>query len=606
MSQPLAKCSWIEYECKNKVKSKGFCLKHYRRGILLSSAKEKGVRICDNGKRVCRNETFNNKMKCEECLNKTREKGAIIYKERKEKGLCVMCGVIIEDITIGIKEKSIQKCEKCYATMRKVEDKREFRERNYAFEKKINPLGHYREYADGAAKRNLSFELTLDEFTEIVTKACYYCKKYEENEVIGIDRINSFIGYNMENIVPCCNICNTMKQQLTMNEFALQIEKIYSSFAKNILENKETDEILEEEIIPSRRLRPKDIVSLYSKKKLDTYIELCKSDERSLIYIQKLIDSTSYTMTVDEFRKYLENASRTEIRSQQLTLQNDRKRVPRKEIYSLFHSEKYIEVVKLYESVFGKTKGIQQDMKEISTVWKTLGDSDRKNKLETLFIKYNNMRAYKKRKVDTNSIESLSEIKEPLLEYIEGNKESKEPEEVEELEEELTEKIPSQWKITNIYKYLTTGSESIYLEYVKQNNPDIHDLDERVATLLTQVKIEGAKPIKAFILELRNIRHNALCYENNNKLINREDREVWRTDTILRGFNLNQLENFKQYTEKSTGDSSEDPAWCKRWGGFVNSVKKETNLQRKKTIISNFLTAQRTKKYRRSKNIDNI
>jgi hypothetical protein len=306
-------------------------------------------------------------------------------------------------------------------------------------------------------------------------------------------------------------------------------------------------------------------------------------------------------MTVDEFRKYLENASRTEIRSQQLTLQNDRKRVPRKEIYNLFHSGKYMEVVKLYESVFGKTKGIQQDMKEISTAWKTLEDTERKNKLETLFIKYNNMRAYKKRKLDTNSIESEEFHSETTTESVgltETILESPEPP----LEEEHTEKIPSQWKITNIYTYLTTGRESIYLDYLKENNPEIKDLDERLATLLTQIKKEGAEPIKGFILELRNIRHNALCYAKNDNLINREDREVWRTDTILRAFNLNQLDNFKHYTENSTCDSPEDTVWCKRWDEFVDSVKKEMNIQRKKTIISKFLIAQRTKKYRRSKN----
>ena len=618
MSQPLSKCSWAEYDCKNKMKSKGFCLKHYPRGILLASAKEKGVRICDDGKRACRNETFNNKLNCEECLSKIREKEGIIYKERKEKGLCVMCGINIENPIKGIKGTLVQKCEKCYENMRKVEDKRVNRDRNYGFEKKINPIGHYREYADSAAKRNLSFYMTIDEFTEIVTKPCYYCKKYEDNEVIGIDRINSFIGYNIENIVPCCKLCNTMKQQLTTNEFALQIEKIYLGFAKNFLKSTPIEEILEEEIMPSRRLRPKDIVSLYSKKKLDTYIELCKSDERSSVYIQKIIDSTTYSMTIDEFRKYLENVSRTEIRSQQLTLQNNRKRVPRKEIYSLFDSDKYIEVVKLYESVFGKTKGIQEDMKEISILWKTLEDTERKNKLETLFIKYNNMRAYKKKKQDTDSIDSPAEPvvspAEPVVSPAESVVSPAEPVDSPAepvvsptellLEEEHTEKIPSQWKISNIYTYLTTGRESIYMEYLKENNPDIHNLDDRLATLLTQVKKEGAEAIKAFILELRNIRHNALCYANNNKILDREDRQLWRADTILRAFNINQLDKFKLYTENSTGDSPEDPVWCKRWDEFVDSVRKETMVKRKTTIISKFLIAQRTKKYRRSKNTE--
>ena len=685
MSQPLINCAWSEFDCKNKARSKGFCLKHYPRGILLASAKEKGIRVCDDGKRACRNETFNNKLKCEECLCKTREKEMNEYNERKEKGVCTMCGVELKNLIKGLKDKPIQKCERCYSTMRKVEDKREDRQRNYAFEKKINPLGHFREYADGAAKRNLFFELTLDQFTEIVTKPCYYCKKYEETEVIGIDRINSFIGYNLENIVPCCKLCNNMKQQLTVNEFALQIKNIYIGFAKTLLQVTDTTEIFEEEIMPSHRLRPREIVSLYSKKKLDTYIELCKTDERSSSYIQKLIDATKYSMTNEQFRNYLENSSRTEIRSQQLTLQNDRKRVPRKEIYCLLDSSKYLEVIKLYESVFGKTKEIRADMKELVGIWKDITGDDKKKKLESLFIKYNNFRAYMRRTGGTEDmIESqgfpqnfpefpespdnqespqdfpessnqpdfpqdfpdfpqrFPDFPQRFPEVPESPQESQDQQECPHCEKSCSKTLydkgkidccrfcescqdystydentwtysddgdkcpkhqqqPTQWKISNIYTYLTTGRESIYLEYLKQNNPSIKDLDERLAILLTQIK-KGPEPIKAFILELRSIRHNALCYAKNDKLIDREDREIWRSETILRAFKLNQLEKFKQFTEDSTGDLPENPAWCKRWNRFVEFVTKETDDTNKKGIISRFLTSQRTKKFRRSKN----
>ena len=176
MAQPLT-CSWKEYKCEVLAKKEGYCLKHHARGVLLEEAKKKGVRICDDGKRKCRNETFNNKQKCEECLKETREKEMAQYNERKEKGLCTMCGKEMEKLTTGIKEHTLQKCQGCYSTMRKVEDKR-VRDRNFAVEKKLNPSKHYREYADGAIRKNVEFRITLEEFSDIVTKPCYYCKSY--------------------------------------------------------------------------------------------------------------------------------------------------------------------------------------------------------------------------------------------------------------------------------------------------------------------------------------------------------------------------------------------------------------------------------------------
>lgn len=120
MSQPLVVCAWKEYSCKNPAKAGGFCGLHVERGVLLNAAKEKGVRVCDDGKRGCRNETLNHKSKCEECLLKVRQKENSLYNERKAKGdLCTMCGMKLETLTKGINDTLVQKCEKCYASISK-------------------------------------------------------------------------------------------------------------------------------------------------------------------------------------------------------------------------------------------------------------------------------------------------------------------------------------------------------------------------------------------------------------------------------------------------------------------------------------------------------
>jgi len=593
------RCAWTEMNCDKPVKKDKYCLKHHARGVLLEEAKKKGVRICDDGKRACRNETFNSKQKCEECLKKTREQEMSQYNERKAKGDCTMCGKILEKLTKGIKEDLVQRCEACYSTMRKVEDNRK-RDRNYSLERLLNPERHFREYVVSAAKRNIEFNISVEEFTEVVTKPCYYCKKYDETEVLGIDRIDSFKGYVKGNILPACEICNTMKKQLTMKEFASHIALLYKNFVSGFEDIAETEEAL-----PSHTLRPAKIVEHYYKKTLDVYIELCKADNRSAAYIQKLIDATAYTMTNNEFRDYLENASRVEIRSQQLTLTNERKRVPRNEIFALLKNNKPLEVVKLYQAVFGLTKGIKEDMIELAKSWNTLTGVEQKKSFDKYITKYNNVRSYRKRtgeEIESDCDGSESSVSDdPQTKH--DNLQVPGPPTI----QPTSEILPKQWKVSNIWSAFQDKTESLYKQYLEslEDIKGLHDWEQRWQAFVESLEgldtPQSQEIIKEFILNLRTIRHNALSYKKNDSLLDRDDREVWRTDTILRAFKLNKLEQFKKFTETSTGDKAGDPIWIKRWDKFVSDVCEETDDTKKKNMISNFLTAQRTKKYRKSK-----
>jgi len=606
------RCAWNETKCEKPVKKDGYCLKHHTRGVLLEEAKKKGVRICDDGKRVCRNETFNNKLKCEECLKKTREREMSQYNERKAKGVCTMCGVTLENATKGIKDNLVQKCDACYSTMRKVEDNRK-RERNYSSERLLNPERHYREYAASAIKKNVEFTITLEEFSNTVTKPCYYCKTYNETEVLGIDRIDSFKGYVKGNILPACEICNTMKKQLTMKEFANHISLLYKNFVSEFKE-----EIIVEEASPSYKFRPVKIVEYYSKKKLDVYIELCKSDKRSASYIQKLIDATAYTMTNSEFRDYLENATRVEIRSQQLTLTNERKRVPRKEIFALLNLNKPLEVVKLYESVFGPTENIRNNMIELAKEWNTMNGVDQKAAFEKYVIKYNNDRARQK-KSDSECSSVEAETAKPRIIELSAeipnlqvsslpNKgtylQAPTPPVSEIPEPPLTQTQIKQWKVSNIWSAFQNKEEKSYKHYLEtlEDIKSLPDWEQRWQAFVESLQDPSTaqEKIKEFVLNLRTIRHNALSYKKNDCLLDRDDREVWRTETIIRAFKLNKLEQFKEFTETAAGDKTDDPVWMKRWQGFVSDVSGEPDDTKKKNIISKFLASQRTKKFRRT------
>lgn len=92
-------------------------------------------------------------------------------------------------------------------------------------------------YKAGARKRKLSFELTLDEFTDLILQPCAYTgipysntMKYGDFSLNynGIDRINSDIGYVKGNVVPCCININKAKSNLPVQDFFELIKKTYN------------------------------------------------------------------------------------------------------------------------------------------------------------------------------------------------------------------------------------------------------------------------------------------------------------------------------------------------------------------------------------------
>lgn len=100
----------------------------------------------------------------------------------------------------------------------------------------------YLAYKAGSLKREIPFILPEEEFTTLTTRNCHYCNSepkifkksdsFTTRKMNGIDRINSSLGYTIDNCVPCCKICNYMKQELSEVEFYEHMEKILTHRAK--------------------------------------------------------------------------------------------------------------------------------------------------------------------------------------------------------------------------------------------------------------------------------------------------------------------------------------------------------------------------------------
>lgn len=110
---------------------------------------------------------------------------------------------------------------------------------------------YYNNYRRGAEKRNLRFDLNLQQFKDICGQNCYYggesprqYNKYSSEQALakgvdpetlangwilinGIDRLDSSIGYIQGNIVPCCSRCNYAKLDRSEEEFLQTVKSIY-------------------------------------------------------------------------------------------------------------------------------------------------------------------------------------------------------------------------------------------------------------------------------------------------------------------------------------------------------------------------------------------
>lgn len=98
----------------------------------------------------------------------------------------------------------------------------------------------YIRYRKGATRRNLSFTITKDEFSNLINKPCFYCgslpnqvshgcRGYGKVIYQGIDRIDSSRGYEIDNVVPCCKNCNYAKNSMSQKDFIDLVKRQYNT-----------------------------------------------------------------------------------------------------------------------------------------------------------------------------------------------------------------------------------------------------------------------------------------------------------------------------------------------------------------------------------------
>jgi hypothetical protein len=89
----------------------------------------------------------------------------------------------------------------------------------------------FKRYINGANSRNLKFNLSQQDFKDLIYQSCEYCnsepaQKFKSVTYSGIDRIFSNRDYCPDNCRSCCFRCNRAKSNMGFDEFYKWIEKI--------------------------------------------------------------------------------------------------------------------------------------------------------------------------------------------------------------------------------------------------------------------------------------------------------------------------------------------------------------------------------------------
>lgn len=134
-------------------------------------------------------------------------------------------------------------CPTCREAQQRAEAKRKEkgRIRNYQEEAKRNLEHTWKDFCRrNIEKRGKEVTITQDDFHTLIHQSCSFCGYFNQNEVVGIDRLDNNKGYIQGNCVPACKFCNRVKHILH-HEFFVEKAKLITRNQLNILSDSERD-----------------------------------------------------------------------------------------------------------------------------------------------------------------------------------------------------------------------------------------------------------------------------------------------------------------------------------------------------------------------------
>lgn len=104
-----------------------------------------------------------------------------------------------------------------------------------------------KQYLRNAKMRKYEWHITNEQFDNLTKSSCHYCGRLPFSVQtsspgcntgtytwMGIDRKDNSQGYNLDNVVPCCQTCNRAKYKMGYEEFITYIGILANQYVKNM------------------------------------------------------------------------------------------------------------------------------------------------------------------------------------------------------------------------------------------------------------------------------------------------------------------------------------------------------------------------------------
>jgi len=548
-----------------------YCSKH-KRQVIIDKAEKEHIRYCDIA-RGCFTVLEDHQVKCTQCLHKARITDRKRNdKKRQDPNLCLDCGCNFMSPQVvrakGKHDKELRRCVPCYKKLLKYESQRTVRERNYKAEAFTNKHVIWNHYVKGAKKRSINFTLPKTMFNELILQPCFYCSYKKDGEVNGIDRLNNNEGYQEDNVVPCCEVCNRAKGTQHPQEF---VDKLHAIHLFQTTATPISEDLIEKWKTTYVSKKPA-VYKTYAKNANTRNFQFTLSGEDFAEMIAKpcYLCGVTGSTGIDRFNN-----------SVGYELENCKPccghcNLAKKDIS--------------YNDLIRSAEQISSRFTDLSAFLETKQIPVRASKVEARV------------KTANPSTENIVPLEyKPLNKVIVPKEISEEIKTILQKKEDII--IPKQWKTKQIYEAIQEGQEHLYKQFCEENNELTETWPQIWMAFIEETKgkskKDAEKAIIAFVTTLRRLRHNKLCAKD---VVEREDREQWPATTVVKAFLEGKLDKFKEYSEAHANENPKDQTWIKRWSSFVKTLEENKNNEvALKDKCSKFMAAQRMKKYRAKK-----
>lgn len=133
-------------------------------------------------------------------------------------------------LTTKVKNNGNYMCRRCYA----IRDSQNFDE-DWGYKTALKRIRR------DAKRSGREFDIDIDDFKFLSQQNCHYCNAEPSNILMyrgrnsftlrhftysGLDRINNDMGYYLDNVVPCCFVCNRAKNSMSYKDFMDWLNKL--------------------------------------------------------------------------------------------------------------------------------------------------------------------------------------------------------------------------------------------------------------------------------------------------------------------------------------------------------------------------------------------